>query len=93
MAKWLLADADVLLIDEPTRGVDVGAKVEIHRRIRALADAGKAIVVISSELPEVLALADRIVVMREGRVAGDLVGGSATAEQVLALALPGGKAA
>lgn len=88
MAKWLLADADVLLVDEPTRGVDVGTKVEIHRRIRALADAGKAVVVISSELPEVLALADRIVVMCQGRVSGTLDGAAATAEQVLALALP-----
>jgi len=93
MAKWLLADADVLLIDEPTRGVDVGAKVEIHRRIRALADAGKTVVVISSELPEVLALADRIVVMSGGRVTGELDGATATAEQVLELALRDERAA
>lgn len=93
MAKWLLADADVLLIDEPTRGVDVGAKVEIHRRIRALADAGKAIVVVSSELPEVLALADRIVVMCEGRVTGLLDGAAATADAILKLALPEAHAA
>ena len=93
MGKWLLTDADVLIVDEPTRGVDVGAKSEIHRRIRALADTGKAVLVISSELPEVLALADRILVMCEGRITGELDGARATAEQVLNLALPAGRAA
>jgi ABC-type sugar transport system ATPase subunit len=93
LAKWLLAEADVLLFDEPTRGVDVATKVELHRIIRSLANAGKAVLVISSELPEILALADRIVVMREGRVAGEVAGGGATAEQVLALALPASHAA
>jgi ribose transport system ATP-binding protein len=94
MAKWLLADAAVLIVDEPTRGVDVGSKSEIHRRLRALADAGKALLVISSELPEVLALADRILVMSEGVLRGELDARTATAEQVLALALtPGGSRA
>jgi ABC-type sugar transport system ATPase subunit len=93
LAKWLLAEADVLLFDEPTRGVDVATKVELHRIIRSLADAGKAVLVISSELPEILALADRIVVMREGRVAGELAAADATAERVLALALPASHAA
>jgi len=93
LAKWLLADADLLIFDEPTRGVDVATKAELHRLIRALADAGKAVLVISSELPEVLALADRIVVMREGRVAGELPASAATAEGVLALALPAAHAA
>jgi ribose transport system ATP-binding protein len=93
LAKWLLADADVLMFDEPTRGVDVATKVELHRLIRALADAGKAVLVISSELPEILALADRIVVMREGAVAGELPGDGATAERVLALSLPASHAA
>ncbi len=93
LAKWLLADADLLIFDEPTRGVDVAAKAELHHLIRRLADAGKAILVISSELPEILALADRIVVMREGRVAGELPGSGATAEAVLALALPAAHAA
>lgn len=87
VAKWLLADADVLIFDEPTRGVDVGAKVELHRQIRALADRGKAVLVISSELPEILALADRIVVMREGRVAGELAREGASAESILRLAV------
>jgi ribose transport system ATP-binding protein len=87
LAKWLLADAAVLIVDEPTRGVDVGAKIELHRQLRALADHGKAVVVISSEMPEVLALADRIVVMREGRVAGELTADEATAERIMALAV------
>jgi ribose transport system ATP-binding protein len=87
LARWLLADARLLIVDEPTRGVDVGAKAEMHRRLRALADEGRAVLLISSELPEVLALADRIVVMREGRVTGELPGPGATAEQVMALAV------
>jgi len=93
LAKWLLADADLLIFDEPTRGVDVATKVELHRLIRGLADGGKAVLVISSELPEILALSDRIVVMREGTVAGELAAGEATAERVLALALPASHAA
>ncbi len=93
LAKWLLADADVLLFDEPTRGVDIATKRELHRVIRSLADAGKAILVISSELPEILALADRTVVLREGRVSGELAAAEATAERILALALPASPAA
>jgi ABC-type sugar transport system ATPase subunit len=87
LARWLLADARLLIVDEPTRGVDVGAKAELHRLIRALADEGRAILLISSELPEVLALADRVVVMREGRVTGTLAGDAATAERIMALAV------
>ena len=85
LAKWLLTDAEVLIFDEPTRGVDIGAKTEIHRQIRALADAGKAVLVISSELPELIALADRAVVMREGRVQGEIQE-PLTPEAVMALA-------
>jgi ribose transport system ATP-binding protein len=84
LAKWLLTDAEVVLFDEPTRGVDVGAKTDLHRQIRALADAGKAVLVISSELPELLALADRVLVMREGRVVKHLTGAELNAEQVMA---------
>ncbi|MGD0991127.1 MAG: sugar ABC transporter ATP-binding protein [Gemmatimonadales bacterium] len=93
LAKWLLADADVFLFDEPTRGVDIATKSELHRVIRSLADAGKAVLIISSELPEILALADRVVVMREGSVSGELTAAEATAERVLALALPASHAA
>jgi len=85
MAKWVATSPRVLLLDEPTRGVDVGAKAEIHRTIQALASAGLACVVVSSDLPEVLALADRILVMREGRLQGELPGG-ATEEAVMHLA-------
>jgi ribose transport system ATP-binding protein len=87
MARALLADARVLIVDEPTRGVDVGAKAELHRRIRLLADEGRAVLLISSELPEVLALADRIVVMREGRVTGMLPADGATPEAIMTLAV------
>ena len=93
LAKWLLANADVLIVDEPTRGVDVGAKIEIHKQLRLLADRGKAVLVISSELPEVLALADRIVVLREGAVSASFDAAEATAERILAAALPGAHAA
>ncbi|MCO5297449.1 MAG: ATP-binding cassette domain-containing protein [Fimbriimonadaceae bacterium] len=90
LGKWLATAPSVLILDEPTRGVDVGAKSEVHRTIRALAAEGMAVLVISSDLPEVLALADRVVVMREGTIAGELPAESATEEGVLELALPRG---
>src|SRR5690606_22520724 len=68
LARWLLKGCDVLLLDEPTRGVDVGARSEIYALIRELASRGAAIVLVSSEVPEVLGLADRVLVIREGRV-------------------------
>ena len=74
LARWLLRDCKVLLLDEPTRGVDVGAKAEIYRVIRGLAEAGLAIVVVSSELDELLGLCDRILVLRDGRLVADLDG-------------------
>ena len=77
----------MLLLDEPLRGVDVGAKEEIYGIIRDLADQGSAILVISSELPELLGLSDRILVMRDGRVAGDLSREQASEEAVMALAI------
>jgi ABC-type sugar transport system ATPase subunit len=76
----------VLLLDEPTKGVDVGAKFEIHNIIRGHAARGMACVMVSSDLPEVLALADRIVVMRQGRVRGEIAGTAATEEAVMSLA-------
>ena len=84
--KWLVTSPIVLLLDEPTKGVDVGAKFEIHNLIRARAAEGMACLVVSSDLPEVLALADRILVMREGRLRGELPGTTATEEDVMALA-------
>jgi ribose transport system ATP-binding protein len=85
IAKWLLRDCDILIFDEPTRGIDVGAKSEIYKLLNALAAAGKAIIVISSELPEVLRLSHRIAVMCEGRLTGILPGG-ASQEDIMRLA-------
>ena len=84
--KWLATAPRVLLLDEPTKGVDVGAKFEIHNLIRREADAGMACLMVSSDLPEVLALADRILVMREGHLRGELPGAGATDEAVMRLA-------
>lgn len=86
IAKWLLRDCEVLIFDEPTRGIDVGAKSEIYRLLNSLAAEGRAIIVISSELPEILRLSHRIAVMCEGRLTGFLPGGQATQEQIMALA-------
>jgi ribose transport system ATP-binding protein len=86
IAKWLLRDCDILFFDEPTRGIDIGAKAEIYKLLQGLADQGKAIVVISSELPEVLRLSHRILVMCEGRITGELDGPSATQESIMTLA-------
>lgn len=85
IARWLLRDCDILIFDEPTRGIDVGAKAEIYRLLADLAAAGKAIIVISSELPEILRLSHRIAVMCEGRLTGILPGG-ATQHDIMALA-------
>jgi ABC-type sugar transport system ATPase subunit len=85
MAKWLAADCDVLILDEPTRGVDVGAKAEIHRLIRDLAADGRAVLAISSELPELLTISTRILVIRNGRIAGELEARGATEEAVMRL--------
>jgi methyl-galactoside transport system ATP-binding protein/inositol transport system ATP-binding protein len=70
VARWLLTEPDILILDEPTRGIDVGAKAEIHRLITALAGQGKSIIMVSSELPEVMGMSDRILIMHEGRVSG-----------------------
>ena len=86
LAKWLALGPDLLIVDEPTRGVDVGARAEIYRILRALAAGGMALLVVSSDLPEVLALADRIVVMADGRTVGELPGAAADEEAVLRLA-------
>jgi L-arabinose transport system ATP-binding protein len=88
LARWLGGQVKVLLLDEPTRGIDVGAKSEIYAIIYDLARRGVAVLVVSSELPEVLGIADRILVMREGVIAGSLDRAEATAEKVLSLALP-----
>lgn len=90
LARWLDAGARALILDEPTRGVDVGAKAEIYGLIRRLQGAGTAILLISSDLPEVLRLSDRILVMREGRIVGELLRGAASQEAVLRLMMGAG---
>ena len=89
LAKWLLTDSDIFIFDEPTRGIDVGAKAEIYQLMRSLSNAGAAILMITSELPELLRMSDRIVVMRAGAVAGELPRSAATEERVVALASGG----
>ncbi|WP_457030791.1 sugar ABC transporter ATP-binding protein [Kitasatospora sp. P5_F3] len=87
LARWLARKPKVLILDEPTRGIDVGAKAEIYRIIADLAEQGVALLVISSELPEILGLADRIVVMQGGRITGELDRAEASEEAILALAM------
>jgi ribose transport system ATP-binding protein len=88
LAKWLAANPRVLLLDEPTRGIDLGAKREIYALIDQLAHAGLGVLMASSELPELLGIADRIIVLCEGRVAGEFARGKATEEALLKAALP-----
>jgi ABC-type sugar transport system ATPase subunit len=83
LARWLVRHCKVLLLDEPTRGVDVGAKAEIYRVVRTLADGGLAILMVSSELNELIGLCDRLLVMRDGHVVTELAGPSATEEEIL----------
>jgi L-arabinose transport system ATP-binding protein len=95
LSRWLAEpDLKVVILDEPTRGIDVGAKHEIYNVIYELAERGCAVVMVSSELPEVLGVSDRIVVMREGRISGELARSEANEPALLELALPqGGRAA
>jgi len=86
LSKWLSLEPGILIVDEPTRGIDIGAKAEVHSLLNDLAKQGVAILMISSELPEVLAMSDRILVMRQGRIAGELSRGQATQERIMAMA-------
>lgn len=85
LSKWIFAGPDLLILDEPTRGIDVGAKYEIYTIINQLAEEGKGIVLISSELPEILGMCDRIYVMSEGRMSGELSREEASQENILKL--------
>ena len=85
LARWLALGPKVLIVDEPTRGIDVGAKVEVHNLLFEMANAGIAIIAISSELPEILAISDRIVTMREGRVTGEIMGADADQEKLMTM--------
>ncbi len=86
LGKWLLTEPDVLLVDEPTHGVDIGAKYEIYTILKSLAAEGKGILMISSELPELIGLCDRIIVLKMGIIAGELSGTDMIEENVIKLA-------
>jgi len=87
LARWLATAPKVLIVDEPTRGVDVGAKGEIHRMLRDYANAGNGVIVISSEMPEIIGLCDRIIVLHEGSIAGEMAGSEATEAKLINLAV------
>lgn len=89
LSKWLLTNPRILILDEPTRGIDVGAKKEIYYILQELADAGVGIIVVSSEIPEVLGISDRVLVMREGQIAGEISGREATEELLVRFAMEG----
>jgi ribose transport system ATP-binding protein len=89
VAKWLVRNCDILIFDEPTRGIDVGAKSEIYKLMNQLAAQGKSIIMISSEMPELLRMSDRILIMCEGKKTGELPIEEATQEKIMALAAPG----
>jgi rhamnose transport system ATP-binding protein len=93
LAKWLATNPDLLIVDEPTRGIDVATKAEVHRLVNQAASEGKAVLMISSELPEVLGMADRIIVMREGRQVAEFSRKEATQEKIIAAATTGKKSA
>jgi ABC-type sugar transport system ATPase subunit len=92
LARWLATNVSVLIVDEPTQGVDVGAKAEIHKLLRNLVEKGVAVVVISSDLPEVLSISDRVLVMRAGRIEGELTSAECTEERIISLATLGAAA-
>ena len=83
LSKWLFAEPEILILDEPTRGIDVGAKYEIYTIINRMADEGKGVIVISSELPEILGVCDRIYVMNEGKIVGELAASEASQETIM----------
>jgi inositol transport system ATP-binding protein len=89
LAKWLLGELKVLILDEPTRGIDVGSKSEIHRLMSQFAKEGLAIIMISSELPEILGMSDRVMVMHEGHVTGEVPRHEASQERIMTLATGG----
>lgn len=92
-AKWMFADKEILIFDEPTRGIDIGAKEEIYKIIVSLAKQGKSILLITSEMPELIALSDKVIVMKNGRLVAELAGPEITEEQILIHALGGGAVA
>jgi ABC-type sugar transport system ATPase subunit len=89
LAKWLTGKVKIMILDEPTRGIDVGTKAEIHRLMGSFVREGMAIIMISSELPEIIGMSDRVVVMQEGRINGVLSREEATQESIMRLATQG----
>ena len=89
IAKWIQANCDILIVDEPTRGIDVGAKTEVYAALKQLASSGKTIIMVSSELPEILGVSDRILVMREGRLVADMENRGLTEDSVISYAVQG----
>ena len=86
LGRWLLTEPEVLLLDEPTRGIDVGAKYEIYQLIQEMAKEGKSVIMVSSEMPELLGVCNRILVMSGGRLAGEVDADNTTQEEILTLA-------
>jgi ABC-type sugar transport system ATPase subunit len=87
LARWLAVSPKVLIVDEPTRGIDIGAKAEIHWLLREYADAGNGVIMVSSEMPELIGLCDRIIVLHEGKLAGEVSGETATERELIHLAM------
>jgi ABC-type sugar transport system ATPase subunit len=86
LAKWLLTQPDILIVDEPTHGIDVGSRFEIYEILKSLTAEGKSIIIISSDLPEILGLCDRILVIKKGLLAGEISREEATEEKIIAMA-------
>lgn len=86
IAKWLSVNPSVIIMDEPTRGIDVGAKSEIHNMLRELSNKGIGIILISSELPEIIGMCDRVIVMHEGRITGEVCGQEITEKRIIMMA-------
>jgi putative multiple sugar transport system ATP-binding protein len=93
VSKWMFTDSDILFLDEPTRGIDVGAKYEIYTIMNALAESGRGVVMISSDMQEILGMCDRIYVMYEGRIIGELNHEDATQEVIMSMILTASKGA
>ena len=86
LGKWLATNSEILIFDEPTRGIDVGAKSEIYQLMRRLIEEGKSIIMISSEMPELIGMSDRILVMHDGRITGEISDSEVTQEKILEFA-------
>ena len=91
IGKWLFTDPDILILDEPTRGIDVGAKYEIYCLINKMVAEGKSVLMISSEMPEVLGMSDRIYIMNEGKMVGEMPAEEATQEKIMTCIINSGK--